>query len=374
MIKYSLATSWDNRLVAEIANLNQQYYPRSKIVEIFGSFPKSIVGSGRTPQGLPNISWQKAVEHIVCAHKAGLKFNYLLNAPDFKGKEKNQAWIKKVIKSIQDLAKIGVDSLTIAHPVLIQLVKKKFPHFKINVSLIAGVDTIDAAKKYENMGVEVLNLNSHSINRNFAMLKAIRAAVSCELELYANIPCLDRCRFRDEHYKFVGHASQIGQKQGELTFDPFLLRCSLTYLQYPIQFLKSPFIRPEDISKYKKLGIDIFKLSNRKDPTAHLINTAQAYLSGKYNGNLFDLIFRKGSKFRATTKPVYPEIEKTKIPIIIDNRKLTQLDFFKNTSQLKEKDLADFYQTATKKAVIIQSAEINKLIKKLKTCQRTLSL
>lgn len=361
MIKYSIATSWKNKLIDGIYNLNQKT-KGSQIVEIYGSLQKSLIGSGRPAYRLPFVSLKQAREHISYAHEHNLNFNYALNAPDFRGKEKNAQWLKRAIRFITKLESLGVDILTITNPVLIKLVKNKFPKLKTNLSLIAGVDTVRETKKYEEMGVDIIYLNPHTINRNIKQIKKIIKSTKCKIGLYANIPCLDHCPYRDAHYNFFGHASQEHEKMSKTNYDPFIVGCSLIFLNQPIEFLKSPFIRPEDISEYAKLGISKFKLADRSESTESLLNTAKTYMEQCYEGNLFDLIFRKGSKFKAGIKMIYPEVTNLNVPIFIDNNQLTKLNFLKQTKKLKGKKLEKFYKKITNLTVkYLDEQKIDKL-------------
>jgi collagenase-like PrtC family protease len=244
-----------------------------------------------------------------------------------------------------------VSGVTIAHPFLLQFVKREFPDFRLNVSLIAGVDTVAAARKFEDLGVNVINLNPFTINRDFDALRAIRRAVRCELELYANIPCLDHCPQRVAHYAYSGRASQETGTP-EVSQDPFLMRCSHTFLSEPIEFLRSPFIRPEDVSGYGELGIDIIKLSDRTESTEFLVNTARAYAEGKYDGNLFDLIFRGGRKIRSGLGLAQPGFAARTIPVIISNQVLNEAGFIDQIKKLRGADLTEFYRRTTARAVI----------------------
>jgi hypothetical protein len=181
-------------------------------------------------------------------------------------------------------------------------------------------------------------------------LRAIRRAVRCELELYANIPCLDHCPRRVAHYTFSGRASQqIGGP--EVTQDPFLMRCSHTFLSEPVEFLRSPFIRPEDVTVYHEAGMDIIKLSDRTESTEFLLNTARAYAGMKYDGNLFDLIFRSGRKIRSGLGLAQPGIAVREIPVVINNAVLDELGFIDQIRKLRGADLAEFYRTAAARAV-----------------------
>jgi len=130
------------------------------------------------------------------------------------------------------------------------------------------------------------------------------------------------------------------------------MRCSHMFLSQPVEFLRSPFIRPEDIHAYRDVGMDVIKLSDRTEAVEFLLRTARAYASGRYDGNLFDLIFRSGRKIRAGLGFVKPGIPVQEIPVIIKNSVLDELGFIEKIKKLRGAELAQFYQTAATQAVI----------------------
>ena len=101
----------------------------------------------------------------------------------------------------------------------------------------------------------------------------------------------------------------------------------------PIEFLRSPFIRPEDVHVYRELGIDIVKLADRSEPAEALARTARAYCEEKYEGNLFELIFRRGRKFRAGIAWSHPEARDLDVPIVIDNQALDRIGFIERSAR-----------------------------------------
>jgi collagenase-like PrtC family protease len=349
LLQYSIATSWSDALLNELVSLNRAH-KHMRFSEIYGAHRTSITGGGRPSYRLPQVERDVFERHVRDARRLGLRFNYVMNAPDFGGLEKSLEWLRDVSGYLEYLAGCGVSGVTIAHPVLLQFVKREFPDLRINVSLIAGVDTVAAARKFEDLGVDVINLNPFTINRDFDSLRAIRQAVRCELELYANIPCLDHCPRRTAHYRFSGHASQA-TGAAAIRQDPFLMRCSHTFLSEPTEFLRSPFIRPEDVSAYREIGIDVIKLSDRTEATEFLARTARAYAEGKYEGNLFDLIFRGGRKIKAGLGFVQPGLPVREIPVVINNSVLDELGFIEQIKKLRGADLTEFYRTATARAV-----------------------
>ena len=56
------------------------------------------------------------------------------------------------------------------------------------------------------------------------------------------------------------------------------------------EYIKSPWVRPEDIKYYEEIGIEHFKITERGFPTDELVKRVKAYTDRKYNGNLIDLI------------------------------------------------------------------------------------
>ncbi|MGD0253463.1 MAG: U32 family peptidase [Verrucomicrobiota bacterium] len=348
-LQYAIATSWSDALLSELVSLNRAH-SHTRFSEIYGAHRTSITGHGRPAYRLPQVDPDVFERHVCCARQLGLRFNYVMNAPSFGGQEQNPGWLREVSHFLEYLAGCGVSGVTIAHPFLLQFVKREFPDFRLNVSLIAGVDTVAAARKFEDLGVDVINLNPFTINRDFDSLRAIRRAVRCELELYANIPCLDHCPRRVAHYEYSGRASQETGNP-EVKQDPFLMRCSYTFLSEPAEFLRSPFIRPEDVSVYREVGMDIIKLSDRTESTEFLLSTARAYAEGKYDGNLFDLIFRGGRKIRSGLGLVQPGLAVREIPVVIENQVLNELGFIDQIKKLRGADLTEFYRTAAARAV-----------------------
>ncbi len=348
-LQFSIATSWSDALLRELVALNRAHR-RTCFSEIYGAHRTSITGHGRPAYRLPQVDPDVFEGHVSCARQLGLRFNYVMNAPGFGGREQDPGWLREVSNFLQYLAGCGVSGVTIAHPILLQFVKREFPDFRLNVSLIAGVDTVAAARKFEDLGVDVINLNPFTINRDFDALRGIRRAVRCELELYANIPCLDHCPRRVAHYEYSGRASQETGNP-EVKQDPFLMRCSYTFLSEPVEFLRSPFIRPEDVSAYREVGMDILKLSDRTESTQFLLGTARAYAEGKYDGNLFDLIFRGGRKIRSGLGLAQPGLVAREIPVVIKNPVLDELGFIDQIKKLRGADLTEFYRTAAARAV-----------------------
>ncbi len=348
MANFSVATNFDPELLIGIGQLNNQY--SNQVVEVYGSLPTGIVGSGRAGRELPNITPDDLQDHIALAHDSGLKFSYLLNANAGIRLEEVD-YVGSVRKEIGLLLDAGVDSLTISDDSLIDLVRGEFPEMEVHLSVINGVSTVQKVKEYADKGIKVITLNQHIVNRDLQVIEdLVRSAAGVELRLYANISCLDHCPLRNQHYQYISSQSQSKSVSLPARPNPYLLGCALEYLNNPIEFLKSPFIRPEDINAYEQLGLQTFKLSDRREPTPALIRLMQAYLSEEFHGNLFALLFREGRKW--TSSFTVAGLQDVPLPdIFIDNDELGRMQFLERIKSLQGDELDQFYREATLRTV-----------------------
>ena len=67
-------------------------------------------------------------------------------------------------------------------------------------------------------------------------------------------------------------------------------------LRNPVHYIRSEWIRPEDLPLYEEMGYDLFKLAERDIPTEMMMLRVKAYSERHYDGNLLDLIQAYGFK------------------------------------------------------------------------------
>jgi len=263
---------------------------------LFGKLPYDIVGGARPGFVLPQINRSFVEQYIKACHERGLEFSYLLNAPCLGNLQYSRKGYGKLIDLLEWIDRSGADSVTLGLPYLIDLVRKRFPRLKVKVSTTARVNTVRKALQYEDMGAEEIIIDEH-INREFKTLEMIRKTVKCNLELIVNNICLWQCPYNYEHVNHDGHASREGEEDDYcyLQYPGFL--CLYRKLTDPVELLKSPWIRPEDIPHYENVGYDHFKITERFKRTPLLLEHVKAYENRRYEGNLLDLFTlpRKGA-------------------------------------------------------------------------------
>lgn len=287
-MKFSVATNFQPDLLQAL-----QGFPVS---ELFGKLPADSVGGGRASFMLQPLGRREFGRHVQDAARYGIGFNYLINPACMDNREytrKGQAELERLLGFIEDC---GVTSVTVSLPSLLPVIKKRHPRLRVRIGVYARVDCVAKAKFWEELGADCITLESIAVNRDFATLQAIRQAVQLELQLIANSNCLMFCPLSGQHMVNLSHASQKGHASRGFLIDYCALSCSAAKLADPSHYLRSEFIRPEDMHYYREMGFHSFKILERGAPTAVLAQRVKAYAEGSFSGNLLDLIQPYGYK------------------------------------------------------------------------------
>lgn len=281
-MKLTVATNFQQDLVDALRD-----YP---VEELYGKLRQDAAGGGRSPHMLAPISRRELAEHVQYARDAGIGFNYLLNASCLGNREITRKGQRELESLLGWVCEIGASSVTVASPYLLRMVKTRYPHLRVRVSVFAGVDRVRKAQMWEELGADCIVLDSLLVNREFETLRRIRENVSCELELLANNSCLQGCALSPSHMNALAHSAQSWHQNSGFLIDYCFLRCTRMKLQEPVNYIRSEWIRPEDLVLYEDLGYERFKIVERDLPTPLLVERVKAYSQRRYEGNLLDLV------------------------------------------------------------------------------------
>ena len=311
-MRLSVAANWDIELLDGLAQIPE-------VTSVYAKLPYDLVGGGRAGSVLPAVDIETAAAYIQAAHKRGLSFTYLLNAPCLGNLEQTREGKERLLAFIGRLVELGVDSVSISNLALVALVRRNYPELSIRGSVLSWPTNLPRLKYQESLGVDPLILPYSEFSRDFQGLERIRANLSCGIVLFANISCIYHCHYLAEHACSVGHASQENQggKKTHSMLDSYLWQCTRRRLVQPELFLMSRWIRPEDLHVYEALGIDEFKIIDRSRSTAWLLRAAKAYASRCYDGNLLDIL---SLEMLGDPYGFHPSIEEQ------SSKRMTQLD------------------------------------------------
>jgi len=309
-MKLNVPTNWDNELIEGLEG-----YP---IVSFYGMLNSGVIGGGRPSRAIPTVNVRDAEEHIKKVRLAGFRFNYVLNAPCLGNMEYNKEVRKEILAYIQWLYDAGASSVTISIPYLVDLVKLNFPELEVIASVFSGIDTVQMLKHLIKRGVKHMVVEQ-ALNRNIPVLKELSRIPDVNLQVIVNNTCLFSCPFRRYHANVNAHASQTGSACSDNTVkvDYPILNCSIARLSSMVEFIKSPWIRPEDLHYYEDIGINTFKISGRTKGTDWITKVTKAYASRCWDGNLGEILAFPYDEGALSFDPPLSHPS-----IYIDNRKL----------------------------------------------------
>jgi collagenase-like PrtC family protease len=260
----------------------------NRIREIYLSGPQEYSGAGRI---VPEIDFPAFAGVVDSIHREGIRVNLLLNSTC----EGSEWYSPEVLRAAMDYLRraheeLGVEAVTIANPLYIREVRRRFPALEITASVLGDIDCVEKAVIYRKAGADVLTPHV-DINRDLKTLARIQKAAQAPMKLMVNEGCLFRCPFRKFHFNYISHKSRKPEMKGGVRAEDnvFSLNCIQRTQSDLSQILKSGWIRPEDASRYSGIT-SYFKIVGRTSSRSMLLRTVEAYLRESWDGDLLELM------------------------------------------------------------------------------------
>lgn len=286
MSDFSVPADYKYETLRQYYELNVKY--TDKVSETYGqlNYPDNDFGSGRDSGHTPYCDLKMLEKYIEQSERMGIQFNYLFNATCLSNKEFTESGIRRIISFLTTLYNIGVKTVTVCIPSIMELIELSDIPLNIRASTLCGIVNAEKAKAFMRLGASRL-VADESINRDFEQLKRINEVCSGGLELIVNVICNKNCIYRPFHHNQMSHNNLYGQA----CVDYYSHRCILKRGEEPSNLLKMNFIRPEDIKYYESIGIDKFKIQGRQAVIGgNIYKTVKLYFERKYDGDLLDLL------------------------------------------------------------------------------------
>jgi len=135
-----------------------------------------------------------------------------------------------------------------------------------------------------------LNRSPEKLRSIYQHLKSKMPKIN--IELLANEGCIFHCPFKPAHDAHIA-LSNTGLVKESTWMMNQNIGCHAYFNTQPQKFLKSPFIRPEDITHYEGLA-DTIKICGRTLGSGFLQKTITAYADRSFTGNLLELMDATG--------------------------------------------------------------------------------
>jgi len=286
-IEITSATVWDDQQVTRWAGLGDS---ARRVASVFGCRQQQLIGHGRAPGDVPVVTDEAIVRHSAVARSVGLEFLYLLNGRCEHLQVGTPSVRDQLIADIDWIVQtVRATSIVVADLRVARLIRSRYSRRAVGlrVSTIAAVMKAEDLEPWLPLDVDGVVLH-HDVARDFELLRDFgatlrRRAADTHLELLVNESCLHGCAFRDAHYARLAGAP-LNYIEG------FQQNCNLPKFRDPSLLLSANWIRPEDLTIYRELGIRRFKVAGREMPGPWLDRAVQAFVVGSYRANLVDLL------------------------------------------------------------------------------------
>lgn len=287
MVKYSIPFNGDLGLVKDA-------FKTAMVGEVY------FAGTGRNDTGN---HWSGARSRAISGktlgtllrlcRRHGVKSNLLCNSATL--------FFSDLSRTFDYIRSLGhVDAITVADPFAVSAFVKEFPDKDIQASIIMNLDSSHKVEKVLGLGLGTVNVPGR-FNRDISGLKSLSRLKAFypnfKIKLLANYDCFFDCPFSTWHYMLGTYKSVFGDWESLVRRNrvyPCADECAFD--SGPVEWIKKPFIRPEDVEYYERNNCaDIFKLVFRSDRSEVLKQVYDAYFSGRFDGDLFEIVNTHGT-------------------------------------------------------------------------------
>ncbi len=252
----------------------------SEVTRVYMGLPS--LGTGRATVVQVDVDTVETVAETCDSHDVDLEvvMNPLCTAEVISSRD----GFSEFERTLSELDDVGVERLVLSDPLLIQRAVER--GFRVSVSCISEVNTPQRARYYDELGVDEITLDTN-VNRRLDVIEAIASEVSARLRVIVNEGCLPDCPYRPYHFCLFSHATRAG---AGVTEDSYYVRCVSERVNNPVLLVQQPFVRPEDLDEYRRLGVETFKIAGRANSIRWIKRAVEAYLRREYDGNLLDIL------------------------------------------------------------------------------------
>lgn len=285
---FSMPADFKNETIDGYDELNHKYSD-SQIVETYGQLTVgSVVNSGRAIGMISNVDYATLDRYVSYSREKNIDFNYTLNPSCMGNTEFSPGGITRIKGFLENLYNIGIRSLTLTSPALIELIRSLNLEFRVKASAICEIMTPDKALFYKELGMDRIVVDP-DITRDFSKLRLIARVFPGNVELIINNVCYKNCAYKMFHYNHEAHS--IPGNDSQTIHDYYYNRCHMQKARDLKNVIRLNWVRPEDLKYYLRTGIKYFKIQGRQNvEKGNPLKAVEAYMKESYEGNLFDLI------------------------------------------------------------------------------------
>ena len=277
--------NYNKELITEISEKN---LPVSHIIV---HVPKNPLGNGSVllPQEFP--SFEEFEEYTKLVQENGYIPIAGLDSTCQGNLEAHIDQYQAIISMLQELIDLGYTHFLVSSPNNVGLINEQFPSVDIYLSYSQYITSLNRARIFSDIGVDVITLHPDII-RDFSALENFHklgstSGKTTQLEyiLPLNLGCNWGCIQWYQHHNIQSHrtiSSSVFSDQEKLSnvehaYDYPMLYCWKKRLQNPKNLLKTGWIAPNNIEMYEDLGYNRFLLFANGFSTKKVIKILDSY-------------------------------------------------------------------------------------------------
>lgn len=285
---FSMPADFNRATIDQYHQLNREFED-SRVVDTYGQVTGgTVLNSGRVTEVLPVVDFKGLEDYVKYSVDCGIDFNYTLNPSCFGNLEFSPRGIRQIRDLLERLSGIGVSSLTVSAPSLMELVHASGLKFRMRASALCEITQPSKALFYKKLGMERIVVDP-DVTRDFRTLKNICTVFGDGVEIIVNNLCLKNCAYKMFHYNHESHCTPDNTSQ--TVKDYYFNRCSMQKAGNLENVIRLNWIRPEDLKYYRQVGISYLKIQGRQNIIkGDVVKALKHYMAEDYQGNLFDLI------------------------------------------------------------------------------------
>ena len=262
-----------------------------RIRETFFAWP-GVLSCRPAPDFTPELR-ARMVADLSWARANGVELDTLFNCNCYGDAAISPELADFVSRNLREMDAAGLfpDTVTTTSPFIAKVLRRRFPSVKIRLSVNIRVHgTVGFEPIMDLFDSFYASRERHRELDWLAELARWSRANGKILGMQANSGCIRQCPYQTFHDNLHGHGDgrrpQDVATMKDYGFTFFLCKENYERGRYE-DFLRSTWIRPEDLPEYEE-HVDIVKLATRRHP--HPVEVLNAYATYSYGGNLADLM------------------------------------------------------------------------------------
>lgn len=240
-------------------NNKEYFYDNIQIKAFYDCFPSCIWNGGRAMNGAP--VKEEIIECLDFYNKKGYACRFTFTNCLLEEKHLYDTYSNLICK----LGENGLNEILVNSILLENYIRENYPKYPIISSttkcLVSDDDFINECNK--DYSLVVLDYRN---NRNWELLEKIN--VPEKIEILLNAYCIENCKKREEHYKYLSNC----QINYQTKIQPF---CNDLKTNFYDNLKNNSMIKLEELDNYTKMGYFNFKIEGR---TMHFANVLESYL------------------------------------------------------------------------------------------------